>query len=115
MGRRNLSELRWSGMSPYGTTATFSPSVSTSEHRRITDRRASASVDRYIPDPVQRDAERIFLTRSGRIADHKITRLDELIPWRYAQQDLAQPDPTCFGRWGATDGHQQAPKSGLRS
>jgi len=22
----------------------------------------------------------------GRIADHKITRLDELMPWRYAQR-----------------------------
>ena len=62
-----------------------------------------------------RSPERQEMTRSGRIADHKITRLDELMPWRYAQQDLAQPDPTCFGRWGATDGHRrsQGPQGGV--
>ncbi len=44
--------------------------------------------------------------RFGRISDHKITRIDELIPWRYAQHGGAQPDPICFGRWGAAGGHR---------
>jgi hypothetical protein len=26
----------------------------------------------------------------GRIVDHKINRFDELLPWRYAQQSLAE-------------------------
>jgi len=41
----------------------------------------------------------------GRILDHKITRIDELMPWRYDQHGRAQPDPICFGKWGASDGH----------
>jgi hypothetical protein len=36
----------------------------------------------------------------GRIADHKITRIDELLPWRYAAP-AAQPPPSGLRQTGA--------------
>ena len=73
-----------------------------SVHRRIADlipshgegqlmtqmRHSRADTDRPPSPSVGKPERRLtatFLTRSGRISDHMITRLDELVPWRYAQ------------------------------
>ncbi len=48
--------------------------------------RSNLSVTGFAQPPKVGDAERYRLTDTlGRIADHKITKLDELMPWSYAQ------------------------------
>jgi len=59
------------------------------EGRSLTQMRHSlADTDRPPSPSVGKPERRLtatFLTRSGRISDHTITRLDELMPLRYAQ------------------------------
>ncbi len=64
MGRRNLSELRWNGMSAVGTKPKFTIKGFRSAHRRIADVRASMSAHRCIPDVAPKGAEGRTLTRS---------------------------------------------------
>jgi hypothetical protein len=42
----------------------------------------------------------------GRIADHKINRIDELLPWRYAQQGAVTATPRTGDMLSLIDAHR---------